>query len=147
MKKESGQPQQWVSRSASETKRIGRELARRLMAGNVVALYGELGAGKTTLVQGIAEGLGVRSGGEVSSPTFVVIHEYVGKFKIHHLDWYRLKKVKGVDAAMAEECFYSNGVTLVEWPERGEDLLPQKHIEIRIRHQGPTIRAIEMTNK
>ena len=139
--------QKWVSHSAAETKKIGERLARKLIPGSVVALYGELGAGKTTLVQGIARGLGVRPGTEVSSPTFVVIHEYQAKIKIYHLDWYRLKKITGVDEAMAEECFYSQGVTLVEWPERGESILPEHYLEVRILHKNPTTRVIEARDK
>ncbi len=147
MNKSSVKTQQWVSRSKTETASLGRTFARTLIAGDVVALYGELGAGKTTFVKGVAEGLGVRGAQTVSSPTFVVIHEYSGKVKIYHLDWYRLKKISGVDASLAEECFYSDGITLVEWPERGEQLLPKKHIKVRLTHQNPTTRLIEVTGR
>lgn len=109
-----------------------------------MALYGSLGAGKTTLVKGIASGLGVRSREQVSSPTFVVIHEYSGRCRVYHLDWYRLKKVEGVDEAMALECFDPGAVALVEWPERGEDLLPKNVVRIAIRHAGSTSRDIEV---
>lgn len=147
MKNRSGASQGWVSHSKTETAGFGRLFARSLIAGDVVALYGELGAGKTTFVKGVAEGLGVRGSQTVSSPTFVVIHEYAGKLKIYHLDWYRLKKVAGVDASLAEECFYSDGVTLVEWPERGEKLLPKKHWTVHLYHQNPTTRRIEVRAK
>ena len=147
MNKKSQNIQKWVSHSAVETKQIGRKLAKELLPGHVVALYGNLGTGKTTMVKGIAEGVGVKSGGEVASPTFVVIHEYLGKLKIYHLDWYRLKKIVGVDALMAEECLYSDGVTLVEWPERGEMLLPPHHWVVRISHKDPSTRLIEVSKK
>ncbi len=147
MKKKLGAISRWVSSSESETKKIGKLLAKKLIPGSVVALYGELGAGKTTLVKGIADGLGIRSQTKVSSPTFVVIHEYSGKCKIYHLDWYRIKKVKGVDAQMAQECFYSQGITLVEWPQRGENLLPEHFLEVRISHQNLTTRIIEVSAK
>jgi tRNA threonylcarbamoyl adenosine modification protein YjeE len=137
----------WVSRSEAETKKIGALFARRLRAGDVVALYGELGAGKTTLVKGIARGLGVKSGTQVLSPTFVVIHEYAGRLNVHHLDWYRLKKVEGVDEALALECFDSQGVVLVEWPQRGEKLLPENTIRIKICHKGPTTRLMEVFSR
>ena len=136
----------WLSHSAVETKKIGRELAGHLKAGDVVALYGELGAGKTTLVKGIAIGLGVKSQAEVLSPTFTVIHEYKGRLTIYHLDWYRLKKVAGVDEALAGECFDSKGVTLVEWPERGESLLPKSALRVYVRHRGPTTRLVEIVS-
>ena len=132
------------SRSAAETKKIARELGRRLDAGDVVALRGELGAGKTTFAKGLAKALGVSSEKEVSSPTFVVIHEYAARLPLYHLDWYRLKRVEGADRELAEECFSGKGVTLVEWPERGARVLPAERIEVRLSHAGATVRAIEI---
>lgn len=136
--------QQWISRSAEETQSIGHQIAQQLRSGDVVALRGELGAGKTTLVKGIACGLGVSSVEEISSPTYVLIHEYQGRQKVYHLDWYRLEAVLGADAALAQECFDSKGITLVEWPERGETLLPQPHWQINLKHQDEKTRKIEM---
>ena len=133
------------SRSTAETVQFGKKLGRRLRAGDVVTLSGELGSGKTTLVKGIAEGLGVRSGKEVSSPTFVLIHEYQGREKIYHLDWYRLKKVAGEDQFLAEECFQDKAVTLIEWPDRGRDVLPQNHWEIKLKYLSPKERMLEVT--
>ena len=127
--------------SPAGTKRAARSLAKDLKRGDVLALYGDLGAGKTTFVKGLAKGLGVRSEKDVSSPTFVLIHEYAGKERIFHLDWYRLTAVGGADAEFAQECFPA-GITLIEWPERGRDLLPRKRIEVRIRRLGPTERRI-----
>ncbi len=132
------------SHSASETKKIARDLGRRLNSGDVVALRGELGAGKTTFAKGLAKALGVRSENEVASPTFVVIHEYEGRLPLYHLDWYRLKKVEGADRNLAEECFAGGGVTLVEWPERGTKLLPKQRIEVNLLHAGANARAIEI---
>ncbi len=112
-----------------------------------MALSGELGAGKTTFVKGVAKGLGVRSEKEVASPTFVLIHEYKGKFPVYHLDWYRLPAVEGPDELLAQECFEGAGVTLVEWPERGKDLLPKKRIEVYLSHRAastPTHRLIRI---
>ena len=137
----------WRSNSALETKKIGKTIAGLLMPGDVVALRGALGAGKTTLVQGIARGLGVSSKEVVSSPTFVVIHQHEGKWTVYHLDWYRLDKVEGVDAAFAEECFHAGGVTLVEWPERGKNILPKNHIQIEILHAGPSVRRLSLAWK
>ena len=135
----------WVSQSAAQTIKIGRTLGRSLKAGDVVALQGKLGAGKTTLVKGIAKGLGLSSAKLVSSPTYALIHEYQGRKKIYHLDWYRLNRVKGADAEFARECFGSDGVTLVEWPERGIRLLPKGAVRVRILHQGPSARRIQIT--
>jgi len=135
------------SRSAAQTKKIARDLGKKLEAGDVVTLQGELGAGKTTFVKGLAKALGVRSEKEVSSPTFVVIHEYSGRLPLYHLDWYRLEYVKGADREMAEECFSGKGVTLVEWPERGKALLPRKRCEVHLRHAGASSRNIEIRFK
>jgi tRNA threonylcarbamoyladenosine biosynthesis protein TsaE len=134
---------QLKSESAAETKKIGEALGKFLQAGDVVALEGELGAGKTTMVKGIAKGLGVRgSDEEVLSPTFTLIHEYEGREKIFHIDWYRLESVKGVDALQANECFSSGAVTLVEWPGRGKKILPDEKIWITLLHHGETGRKV-----
>ena len=137
-------PIKFKTRSAIETKKIARQLGRRLNPGDVVALRGPLGAGKTTFAKGLAKGLGVRSERQVSSPTFVLIHEYAARFPVYHLDWYRLEHVEGSDRQMAAECFEGKGVTLVEWPDRGENLLPDDRIEVRLQHMKPSGRLIEM---
>ncbi len=133
-----------VSQSAAQTKRIGTLLGKFLTPGAVVALKGELGSGKTTMVKGIAKGLGVASEKIVSSPTFVLIHEYAGREKIYHLDWYRLNSVEGMDKALAEECFNSKGVTLVEWPERGREVIPRQAIAVHLSHQALHSRKISI---
>lgn len=132
------------SLSAAETKKIARELGRKLKAGDVVTLQGSLGAGKTTFAKGLAKALGVRSEKDVSSPTFVLIHEYSGDLPLYHLDWYRLESVEGTDRELAEECFSGKGVTLVEWPERGVGVVPAERIEVRLQHQGASKRTIEI---
>ncbi|MBI2094988.1 MAG: tRNA (adenosine(37)-N6)-threonylcarbamoyltransferase complex ATPase subunit type 1 TsaE [Candidatus Omnitrophica bacterium] len=131
------------SRSSAQTRRIGAGIGARLRPGDVVALRGELGSGKTTLVKGIAGALGVNER-EVSSPTFALVHEYRGKSKIYHIDWYRLGRVSGADASLAEECFGSDAITLVEWAERGRALLPPNRIEIHLKHAGGNRRIITL---
>jgi tRNA threonylcarbamoyladenosine biosynthesis protein TsaE len=133
-----------LSRSALETKKIGEKLGRRLKAGDVVTLSGELGAGKTTLVQGIAKGLGVKQSKDVSSPTFMLIHEYQGREKIYHMDWYRLKTVAGEDRFLAEECFSDQAITLVEWPDRGNECIPKKHVAVTMTHLSKSHRRVEV---
>ena len=132
------------SRSAAETRKMARALGRRLVAGDVVTLSGPLGAGKTTFAKGLAKALGVRSEDEVSSPTFVIIHEYRARVPIYHLDWYRIGCVGGTDRELAEECFGARAVTFVEWPEHGRRLLPKERIEVRLRHGGGSTRTIEV---
>jgi tRNA threonylcarbamoyladenosine biosynthesis protein TsaE len=129
---------------ASQTKKLGEALGRSLKAGDVVALEGNLGAGKTTFVKGAAEGLGVTNPDDVLSPTFTMIHEYSGRIKIYHIDWYRLDAVRGQDALLSQECFDDNAVTFVEWPERGRALLPPCHIRVQIRHEGGDTRTVEI---
>lgn len=135
------------SRSASQTKAIARALASGLRAGDVVTLSGELGAGKTTFAKGLVKALGARSEREVSSPTFVIIHEYNARVPVYHLDWYRLERVEGADRELAQECFDGGGVTLVEWPERGRGVLPAQRLEVRLSHGGGSLRHIELRAK
>ena len=129
-----------VTQSALETQRLGVRLGKLLRVGDVVTISGPLGAGKTTLVKGVVRGAGSKD--SVTSPTFTLIHEYQGRQKIYHMDWYRLKKVTSVDRQMAEECFAQPAVTLVEWPERGKAILPKHSISIRISHTGKNKRKI-----
>ena len=133
------------SHSPTQTRKIGENIGHLLKAGDVVALTGDLGTGKTTLVKGIAKGLGVRDEEKVLSPSFVLIHEYDGHKKIYHIDWYRLEHVEGADARLAEECFSQEAVTLIEWAERGKDFLPKEHIEIRLEHKSPEERVIKVS--
>ena len=137
----------FVSKSPSETKKIGSGIGRLLRENDVVALEGDLGAGKTTMVKGIAKGLGIASERDVVSPTFVLIHEYPARKKIYHMDWYRLKSVEGADASLAEECFNARGVVLIEWAERGKNILPLERLWIRLKHRGPEVRLITVDAK
>ncbi len=131
-----------VLRSAKETIRFGKKVGRLLKAGDVMALKGDLGAGKTTWVKGASQGLEVSSRSEVASPTFVVIHEYQGREMIFHLDWYRLRRVEDTDRDFAEECFAAKAVTFVEWPERGKTLLPAHTLWLEFAHVSPQVRKL-----
>ncbi len=131
--------------SAKETMAFGKKVGNFLKAGDVVALQGALGAGKTTWVKGVCQGLKVPVSTEVASPTFVVIHEYQGREKVFHLDWYRLKKVEGADRDFAQECFSSKAVTFVEWPERGRGCLPLQTIWFSFGHVSPNTRKLKIS--
>ena len=136
------------SNSASETKALGKRIGRFLKAGDVVALMGELGTGKTTLVKGIAQGLRVpRADEAVVSPTFALINEYEGREKVTHMDWYRLESVKGADRQMALEYFDSPAVTLVEWADKAKEILPDERLEIRLKHAGGNRRVLNLSAK
>ncbi len=112
------------SSSPDETIQIGRDLAGCLAPGDVVALVGPLGAGKTQLTKGIALGLGVSDSRLVNSPTFVLVNEYQGRLPIHHLDAYRLKGAGELEALGFEEMCAGDAVVLVEWADRVVDAVP-----------------------
>lgn len=112
------------STSPDDTIRIGRDLAACLAPGDVVALVGPLGAGKTQLVKGIALGLGVPDERLVNSPTFVLVNEYAGRIPIHHLDAYRLTSAAELEALGFEEMCAGDAVVLVEWADRVEGAIP-----------------------
>lgn len=134
------------SGSANQTKRIGREIGKHLKGGDTVLLRGELGAGKTTLVRGIARGLGIPPKELVTSPTFTILQEYEGSLKLFHFDWYRLSSVEGGDEETFLECLQmKDAVCVVEWPERGRVLCPKTALRIRLEHQSPTQRVLHVS--
>jgi tRNA threonylcarbamoyladenosine biosynthesis protein TsaE len=130
------------SRSVEDTRRFGEIVGRAVQAGDVVLLSGELGAGKTMFVQGIARGLGYD--GNVSSKSFVIMGEYAGREKLYHADLYRLE-----DPMQVEELGLSDitedGVLVIEWPERGEWALPQEALSIRFEVTGDDTRQLTAT--
>jgi tRNA threonylcarbamoyladenosine biosynthesis protein TsaE len=130
---------------AEGTRTLGRRLGERLFAGAVVALIGELGAGKTFLVKAIAEGLGIANSAVVSSPTFVLIQEYDARLPIFHFDAYRLATEAEFGDLGAHEYFGGAGVSLVEWADKVPACLPAARLEIRIRTIGETSRSFELT--
>lgn len=132
-----------TTRSARETELLGERMAAHLRPGDVVALYGDLGAGKTHLVRGIARGLGV-TGDVVSSPTFTLVHEYRGAAcPVYHVDVYRLKTLDEFVDLGYEDLFAQDVLCLLEWPERVETLLPPEAVRLRLRHEGDTARHVE----
>lgn len=119
-----------VSRSPEETFDWGRRLAGLLRKGDVVALYGELGSGKTVFVQGVCAGLGVEA--YVTSPSFVLVQEYGGRVGVVHVDFYRLTSPEEVEGLGMDEYFDGERVCLIEWVERGEKLLPGERFSVRL---------------
>lgn len=134
-----------ISKSIEETIAAGAKLGRKLKPGDVVALIGDLGSGKTVLTKGIAQGLGVKNVKYVNSPTFVIIKEHKGKIPLYHFDLYRLNRSSVIDAENFEEYFYGDGVAVVEWADRIRGLLPKRHIEVRLSVAGGGKRKIEIT--
>lgn len=122
-----------ITHNAEETRQFGKEIANRLQPGTLLTLSGELGAGKTTLTQGIAEGLGVPEG--VTSPTFVIIIEHEGKVPLLHLDAYRLESLcfdAIRESGVPEFLDRDDAIKVVEWPQRIADFLPVPDMEITI---------------
>jgi tRNA threonylcarbamoyladenosine biosynthesis protein TsaE len=130
-----------VSHSVRETEAIAAELARTLTGGEVIALYGDLGAGKTQFTRGLVKGLGGEPH-DVSSPTFVLLNVYeTPRLKMFHLDAYRVAGADDFDAIGFSELLEQNGVVVIEWPTRVEDLLPRDPGSKRINVHLETISA------
>lgn len=126
-----------------ETEALGQRLAPLLRPGMVVALYGDLGAGKTHLVKGIAAGLGVAPE-VVTSPTFTLVQVYEGRdFPLYHLDAYRITRLDEFHELGYEDYFFGEGLCVVEWPERVEALLPTTTLRLHLAHGGYNRRRIE----
>ncbi len=131
--------------SPEQTESLGAHLLRLLPDGAVVALRGDLAAGKTCLVRGMASGAAVE--GNVNSPTFTIVNVYVGTRKIYHLDLYRLGSLEEVIDLGYEELFEpEDAITVVEWAERAGPLLPAHYVDIQMEHAGGDSRRITITN-
>jgi len=129
-----------LSHSPEETRSIGKGIGEKSFAGTVIALCGDLGSGKTTLVQGIAEGLAVKS--FVTSPTFVIINQYNGNLPLYHIDTYRLRSSEDMYELGYEEFFYGDGITAIEWAHKIEELLPEEYLRIELTYVGESERQI-----
>lgn len=132
----------FISDSASATLAAGRELARLAERGDIFALVGDLGAGKTQLVKGLAAGLG--SAAEVTSPTFTLVHEYDdGRVPIYHFDFYRLDSADAVLRLGFDEYLAGDGVAVIEWADRFRELIPKRARWITLSLRGESERVIE----
>lgn len=118
-----------VSPSPEYTEMIGEELGERLAPGDVVSLVGELGAGKTVFVRGVGRGLGCNG---VSSPSFLIVQEYQGKWPVFHCDFYRLRTMRDLEDIGWEEYLGGRGIVLIEWGNLIPEALPAEFLEVRI---------------
>ena len=134
---------EFTSGSVEETRAFGERLGRLLRPGDVVALDGELGSGKTTLIQGIAQGLG-RDPAMVKSPTFVLVREYPGEIPLVHVDGYRLEGPPAAASLDVELLFAPHQITLIEWAERFAELLPDERLAIRLSHVSANRRRLAL---
>jgi len=131
-----------VTNSAQETIELGKKLGRHLRKGDVLGLIGELGSGKTTMVQGIAAGLKVKQNDAVSSPTFVLIKEYRGRIPLYHFDLYRLDKIKDIAYLGVEEYMFNDGACVIEWAEKMKMLLPD-YLQVNLTVKGENKREFK----
>ncbi len=132
------------TKSPTETKALGKKIGKKLSGGEVIALIGELGVGKTCLTQGLALGLGVNPREYVTSPSFTLINEYQGRLPLYHIDLFRLKDRGEVEELGYEEYFYGKGVTVIEWAEKAESLLPEEYLSIKLISLSENQRQISL---
>jgi tRNA threonylcarbamoyladenosine biosynthesis protein TsaE len=149
------------TKNHEETLALGKELAKHLKPGDIILLFGDLGAGKTTLTQGLCIGLGLNKKAYVSSPTFTLMNQYEGIHAINHIDLYRLDTISQIEALGIEENIFSEDISIIEWSEKLflEDnmynppaLGIDKRIEVRIsidkeNHREFDIQMINQTNR
>src|SRR5260221_7001649 len=133
----------FTTHSAEETTDLGRKLSAGIKPGSVVLLRGDLGAGKTTLVKGIAEGFQAAEAEDVTSPTFTLIHEYRGpQVTLFHIDLYRIDTQRELDTLALDDLMTPQSILLIEWGEKFERVVKERDVEIAIEHRGGDERLI-----
>jgi len=134
-----------TSKSPEQTIEVGRRMGQQLRGGEIVAVCGALGSGKTHLIKGIAEGAGTKDSKEVNSPTFVIVKEYVGRFDIYHIDAYRLDSIGEFEMLGFDDFCYPQSVVLIEWADKIESALKSiNYIRVELFHRGETRRQIRI---
>ncbi len=133
----------FVTKSSEETQRLARKLAKELKGDEIIALFGNLGSGKTTFVQGLAKGLGIKE--RMISPTFIIVREHKfqeqhGLRKFYHVDLYRVQKIGGLE--LEEILSSKNRIIVIEWAEKIKNLLPKKRIEIYFEYVSENERRV-----
>lgn len=136
--------QTFVLTSLGETARLGEWLGAIAEAGDIITLAGDLGAGKTTLTQSIGRGLQVPPSCYITSPTFSLLHEYPGRLPLYHMDLYRLSCDEIIDLGF-EDYLYGEGLSVVEWPDRLEGIMPRDRLQIELELTSETTRTAHLT--
>ncbi len=129
-------------KTLNDSRMLGKQLGKFALPGDVICLYGDLGAGKTTLTQAIAHGLEVPESHYITSPSFAILHEYPGRLPLYHMDFYRLTDVEEVLDLGFEEYFYMDGLTVIEWPMRAEEILPKDRLSLELTIKGENSRQL-----
>ena len=132
----------YITNSEAETLDVARFIGKSLGAGTVVALTGELGAGKTVFAQGIAESLEVRE--QITSPTFTLINEYRGRLPLFHMDLYRLDSTGEIEDIGIVDYLYGDGVCVIEWAEKLGKLMPESAVAVSLSPAGKSRREIRI---
>ncbi|MEO0092763.1 MAG: tRNA (adenosine(37)-N6)-threonylcarbamoyltransferase complex ATPase subunit type 1 TsaE [candidate division WOR-3 bacterium] len=132
------------TKSSDETIELGIRLSKVLTNGMVVGFFGELGSGKTTMIKGVAKGLGVKE--LVKSPSFVMVTEYQGRMPVYHIDLYRVGNPNELIELGLEQYLYGDGVSLIEWAERAQDVLPESMVKVKIEIINHNQRRIIINN-
>ena len=130
--------------NATETINFGERLGKLLAPGHVIALLGELGAGKTTMVKGIVQGLCVTDRRAVKSPTFALVHRYEGRMPVYHFDAYRLENAQEMLDIGSDEMIYGDGVSIIEWADKVPECLPEEYLRITLTAVSENERTIEI---
>ena len=130
----------FISNSPGETESFGQQFAEIVKRGDVLALVGELGSGKTQFVQGLVAAVGATT--LATSPTFTLIHEYSGLMPIYHFDFFRVEDRESAERLGLDEYFYGDGVSIIEWADRFPDLIPENARWISFETKSETQRAI-----
>jgi tRNA threonylcarbamoyladenosine biosynthesis protein TsaE len=138
----------FTTHSADETTELGRQIAAQLKPGTVVLLRGDLGAGKTTLVKGIAEGFSAARAEDVTSPTFTLIHEYRGPaVTLYHIDLYRIDTQRELDTLALDDLMTEKSILLIEWGEKFAHFASERDVEIAIEHKGGDERMVRIHSR
>ncbi len=131
--------QKFKSNSPNETEQIAERLAQTLKGKEIIAMFGGLGAGKTAFTRGLARGLGIDDG--VSSPTFALVNEYIGKYNLYHFDMYRINSYDDLYSTGFFD-YEETGVMVIEWSENIKEFLPEQHITVTIQYVSDNEREI-----
>ena len=131
-----------VAKSSHQTMAWGRRLGKLARGGEIVGLIGELGAGKTCFVRGVAEGVGVGKNAWVRSPTFTLINEYHGRLPVYHIDLYRVANPTEIEGLNLREYLYADGMSLIEWFEYLPAAEVDEHLQLKIAHMGGSSRQL-----